>query len=598
MTFDATVVRQTIADRALADTHYLVPHRRPTMPRPRPRTRLRIAAIVGPRLFRALQYEGNLIPLPRKHWKRIIDELRPDLLIMDGAWQTIPREWSYSAIGEQIDDQLADLLGYCRHAGVPTVLWMTADWRHAMHLGPLSGQFDRVYVADPDCVGRLPGVQAEHVLLPAVQPALFHPYTPVGELDVASMGTLFDGWIDLLHGCVSEQQLSPLIEFDLSIIETGMRLRKSQIDHTPEPLRACVGGCVHRLAEPTVYRSARIAVDLSNSERTPTARIWRAVERAACRLPAAFCGEPLGDQHRQLVVPCPDSGALIDVITSLNGDELYREKIAQQAWRAAFENHTYAQRLARICEDLGLAHDWNPWPRASLIAPTIRPHLIPRILEQFRSQTYPNRELIIVVNSNDCDVNALSTNIPDKDVRVIRVAKDYHAGTCLNAGNHLATGEYTFRMDDDDHYGPNYLLDTMLAFRAVDAAVSGKQFTLMTFDEENTVFRRRNRSLRPISFRGAEFADPRVALAGCSIGGKRAFFLQHPYPDDSSGAVDTELLLNLRDLWPDTICVQLDCLNLVVQRNRDPGEHTWVVDHSVLRRGATAFALTVDECMA
>ena len=83
-----------------------------------------------------------------------------------------------------------------------------------------------------------------------------------------------------------------------------------------------------------------------------------------------------------------------------------------------------------------------------------RPQFVPQALRCFRRQTYPNRELI-VVDDSDRSQERLWTR--SRKVRYIRIGSFTPSGTKLNIGVHAARGGIIQILDDDDYYGPEFL---------------------------------------------------------------------------------------------------------------------------------------------
>lgn len=60
------------------------------------------------------------------------------------------------------------------------------------------------------------------------------------------------------------------------------------------------------------------------------------------------------------------------------------------------------------------------------------------------------------------------------NVKVYQLPQDITLGECLNYGVTHASGDYLAKMDDDDFYGDNYLLDALQAFKFSGADIVGK----------------------------------------------------------------------------------------------------------------------------
>ena len=107
----------------------------------------------------------------------------------------------------------------------------------------------------------------------------------------------------------------------------------------------------------------------------------------------------------------------------------------------------------------------------SVIIPTVcRPALLWRAIASVRSQTYPNVEIIVVVDGADAATIAALGQVEEPRMRVLRNPVRLGAGTARNAGAEVATGEWIAFLDDDDEWMPEKL-ERQLAGRSVNDAV-------------------------------------------------------------------------------------------------------------------------------
>jgi glycosyltransferase involved in cell wall biosynthesis len=163
-------------------------------------------------------------------------------------------------------------------------------------------------------------------------------------------------------------------------------------------------------------------------------------------------------------------------LDALLADEEERLRRGHLGFRLVHRGHSCAQRLrdvfAAIGRPLPAAGDW---PRVSVLLCTNRPHYLEQAVSNYAAQTYPNRELILVLNSSRFDraaAEALAARVPR--ARVMQLDESHTLGQCLNAAAALAAGDYLAKMDDDDLYGPEFLWDLVLAARFSRAHVTGK----------------------------------------------------------------------------------------------------------------------------
>jgi glycosyltransferase involved in cell wall biosynthesis len=91
-----------------------------------------------------------------------------------------------------------------------------------------------------------------------------------------------------------------------------------------------------------------------------------------------------------------------------------------------------------------------------------RPQLLARAIQCFEAQTYPNKELVIVLEDGDIPTIQTVNNWNkhnDKPVKIITASADPEnkLGNLRNLGIEQAGGQYFCQWDDDDWYHPERL---------------------------------------------------------------------------------------------------------------------------------------------
>ena len=55
--------------------------------------------------------------------------------------------------------------------------------------------------------------------------------------------------------------------------------------------------------------------------------------------------------------------------------------------------------MAGVLRAAGMEASEPPPARATIVTPTYRPNLLPRVLAQFRAQSWPDKELVVIANT-------------------------------------------------------------------------------------------------------------------------------------------------------------------------------------------------------
>lgn len=128
-------------------------------------------------------------------------------------------------------------------------------------------------------------------------------------------------------------------------------------------------------------------------------------------------------------------------------------------------------------------------PGVSIILPTNKPDCLDNIFNTYERLNYSPKELIIILNNDSMDINNyISKAVSYKDVKIFKLDERVTLGECLNHAIENSKYDFIAKMDDDDYYGENYLLDEMNVFNYTDADVTGKSKRFIYFEDNNALY--------------------------------------------------------------------------------------------------------------
>ena len=97
-------------------------------------------------------------------------------------------------------------------------------------------------------------------------------------------------------------------------------------------------------------------------------------------------------------------------------------------------------------------------PLVSAVIPTYRrPELVLRAVNCCLAQTYPNMEVVVVVDGPDAEVEAVLAAVNDDRLQVVVNPVNSGQAQCRNLGVRNARGEWIAFLDDDDEWMPTKL---------------------------------------------------------------------------------------------------------------------------------------------
>ena len=547
---------------------------------------LRIACILGKHLYSCLDFEAELIPLDPNNWQQQLESQQPDLLLAQSTWNFFTRGWKEDFVMDKGPGQtLREVLNYCNIKKVPTAFWDTGYSTHFPIFAQTAFCFDHVFATDPKCVelyqGSLGSKRVIHLPL-AVQPALHNPVRH--ETFFArnrDFSIFFDGWADMLEWPHRYKFLNELLQDGLHIVESRYRFVANKLNDLPKFQEHIMGHLTY-LQLLSALRAYRVSLMFADSLSSPLSQARKAMEAAACGVVVVYKG------------PCNEF-IPEDVVSYVKSDNeaiaLCRKYLKEDHFgsvhnlknrRKLFSKHTYAHRLQAICHEVGFKHTWEEYPLVSIITPTKRPEFISRALANYKSQTYLRKEWIILLNSSQnttVNIEKICQNNPD--IRVLQLHEEKNIGACLNLGIEKASGDYWFKMDDDDFYGPNYILDMMLEMRAVDADIFGKPTGFIYLEEKDQLLLRHEAGDSQ-HIHGSQNVPH---MCGATISGKMQSFPEIQFSEDLRACVDTDFLRLCKVAG---LRIYLSNIHgFAAMRGKDKTSHTWRAGDDLLKKNST-----------
>ena len=546
-----------------------------------------MAAILDTFTEHALRQEVNLVLMSPIHWRAQMEKRRPVCLFVESAWRGNNGGWRNLIVGYEgaEDNPLRELLEYCRSNGIPTVFWNKEDPPHFDNFIGAAKEFDYVFTSDADCIPRYKEVLGHdrvYVLPFAAAPRIHNPSRERGwpNYPVCFAGS----WVSHKYPERLDALcylLDPAVPHGLHIFDRNLTRTEFGPDYRfPDRYKEAIKGTLTYEEMLTAYRCYDVMLNVNTITDSPTMFARRVFESLACGTPV-ISSESAG-MSRMLEGHVRVTQSLEETkkhLQELMGDEEARVREGHLAYRHVHENHTYRQRIDEVFRRVGLDQIGSEQPSVSVLMPTVRPQNVARCIENFTKQTYQNKELILILNNADFDLDAIrrdAEQIPN--VQVLYIDGRTTLGDCLNRGVEAASGDYVAKMDDDDLYGERYLSDSILAASYSGAEVVGKGTHFVYFESlDTTAFYERTAEHTFMSFvRGATlFIRSDVAIefpfdsllikedtnfqravtrAGCRIYAADRFnFLQvrrSRNTDHTTHTMDDEILRKCRDHTP------------------------------------------------
>ncbi|MEC1520437.1 glycosyltransferase [Neobacillus niacini] len=218
----------------------------------------------------------------------------------------------------------------------------------------------------------------------------------------------------------------------------------------------------------------------------------------------------------------------------------------------------------------------------SIITCTVREHLISNIIDNYTTQLFQDKELIIILNHDGLDINLVKSSIGSvKGVTIYQLPQNYTLGECLNYGIEKAKYDVIAKFDDDDYYGPEYLTEAMNALKITNAKIVGK--------EEFFVFLK---SINALLLRGHGLSNKYVKhVSGATLVFQKSIIDKIKFPNLTLGE-DTEF--QKKCIKEGYRIYSTSKYNFAAIRGKDVNEHTWKVSDKRLIEHGEIVAFTDD----
>ncbi|MDR7870055.1 MAG: glycosyltransferase [Tissierellaceae bacterium] len=534
---------------------------------------INVACILDEFSYNCFKYEANFHQLGANDWKAIIDKVKPDLLFVEAAWEGRNKEWMGKIINlsKKNDTSLVSLVHYCKLNNIPTVFWAKED-PYDFHMFIDSAKlFEYIFTTDKNCIKayqELTGNENVFLLQFAAQPRLHNPI----DKDINKKGDLLfaGGWYSKFPSRVNE--INYLLEagskYNLTIIDRFAN--SSDIKNSfPNKFKPFIQGSLSYLDMVNEYKKYRVLLNVNADGTSPTTFSRRVYEVLASGIPIiSSYSIGIENSFSDIVKLVNNYQETNELIKDLLIDQEYRDRLALLGTRMVLNNHTYSHRFDYILKTIGINNENELEQGVSVITCTNRLYSLDNILNNYQNQLHSKKELIIIVNNNQIPTFIWKEKIRQyDDIRIFRLDKSVSLGECLNYGVSKTKYDIISKFDDDDYYGPNYLVDSVNAFKYTDASIVGKYSVYYNLEGyDSLVLRFPNNENRYIKY----------------VSGSTLTFKKEVYKDvkfkDINRSEDTNFINE--SISKGYKVYSTDRFNHIINRRKNLSSHTWKISES------------------
>ena len=549
----------------------------------------RVACICDTFTYQSLCYDLNLFPLSRVSWQEELEKQTFDLLFVESAWQGNDGQWCYCLSNPSGPgfNELKKLVGAFKDRKIPTLFYNKEDPPNYKVFIETAKLFDIVVTTDRNCVERYRndcGHNRIFVMPFAAQPKIHNPIGKVesDEFEIAFAGT----WYKRKHAERAKLMpilLDPASQYNLTIFNRQSGWNKDDSYEFPDRFKPFLHNKVEYEEMLHIHKMFKVFLNFNSVIDSPTMFSRRVFEvLASSTLVISTESKGIREMFPVIVPIATSKNEAKALLSQLLSDDWMRRKIGHVGYREVMQHHTVRKRLSCLFEEIGIRYPAQGTAKVSLVIPTNRPANLKYIRENILRQNYPNLEAIIVLNSDEFDLQQANSFFSDISwVKVIQLPEEQTLGACLNAAIDESTGEYWAKLDDDNIYFDNFVSDMMLPLTYTDAKIVGKK-TYFTYLEGS-----KRLILR---FPGWQHRWVNLASGSAIVIDKTVFNLVR-FPDVSVGE-DTAFMRSCMEKG--YFIYSPDCFNYVVVRREDTSSHTWKVKEKELTKGSLLISEGLD----
>lgn len=425
---------------------------------------LRVACIMDDFTYECYSRECHLFPLTPDNWQAEMEAAQPHFLFVESAWAGKDGLWRRKISGTS--KELVELIQWCRARQIPTVFWNKEDPVHFDTFIRTASLFDFVFTTDIDCVARYKAVLGHDrvgVLPFACQPALHNPIQTMERKDAFCFAGSYyaryperqrdmETFVDTLS------KLRPFVIYDRNLHSSSTSFM------FPEKYRPFIVGHLRPDEIDKAYKGYKYGINMNSVKYSQSMFARRVYELLASNsIVVSNFSRGLRNLFGDLVIATDDPGELQRRLQPILDDDVYYRKIRLLGLRKVMSEHTYSDRLALIVRRVFGRELGFQWPRVTMIAFVRNQHDYESVSGAFARQNYPNKRLVLICGEG------YKPDTPGQGVVLYseQEARQLHFRDVVQDG-------FVSLLVPTDWYGPNYLIDLVLAVRYSDAKVIGK----------------------------------------------------------------------------------------------------------------------------
>jgi len=163
----------------------------------------------------------------------------------------------------------------------------------------------------------------------------------------------------------------------------------------------------------------------------------------------------------------------------------HKERLSLLGQREVFKHHTYKQRIETILDKTGIRSTVDSKPGVSIITVYSKDFDINNIFENYSTQTYEKKELIIIINEDNPNLKSLQAKAKEYNAtKIYKFNRNKSLTHCLSYVIENANYDYLANFTATDYYSPEFINDLITTFQYNNTNITGKLSHYVYFENE------------------------------------------------------------------------------------------------------------------
>ncbi|WP_238324909.1 CgeB family protein [Paenarthrobacter nicotinovorans] len=421
--------------------------------------------------------EARLWPISTRDYSEALERLRPDIMLIESAWNGNDGDWAYHITGPSGPrPAFYALIQACRQQGIPTVFWNKEDPPHFEEFLTAAKEFDVILTSEESLIEAYSSAAGHGnvATLPfAAQPRIHKPLRD----HQANVGNVAFAGQYFAHKFPERREQMELLfppSADLGLSIYSRALGGDPNYAFPEPYAQFVVGSLPYEAMVRAYGHHKVFLNVNSVPQSKSMCARRIFELSSSKTAVvsveseAISGAYAADE----VFTVRTQPEAKEVLGRLVSDHQFRERATHKAWRRTLQRHTYSHRMQQIYAMAGL--EWKAAQddvTAVLVCSSLAS--LDRLICQAKEQTVDLENLVVV-----CRVGPEDSQIKEVLQRRGLSRATFILRTPQDIQNLQVDTRFVTVLSEAFDYAPNYVGDLRLyTLHDAKPRITGKALT-------------------------------------------------------------------------------------------------------------------------